>query len=128
MKNAPALQVEEIDGDQFPDRDSAQAAALPLLAESLQAIIRNLLEFGVLVKIDGVIMPISIKEDMTDQYAHPPRGLSASARVWAYLRDSGGPSQEQSVDQQEQEIIAYCKRHSLVLGESSGMWHALAGV
>lgn len=52
---------------------------------------------------------------MSNQYASPPPGLAAGARVWAYLRDSGGPSQEQSVDQQEQEAIAYCKRHSLVL-------------
>ena len=52
---------------------------------------------------------------MKDQYSPPPPGLPAGARVWAYLRDSGGPSQEQSIDQQEQEIIAYCKRHSLVI-------------
>lgn len=52
---------------------------------------------------------------MSNQYASPPPGLHAGARVWAYLRDSGGPSQERSVDQQEQEAIAYCKRHNLVL-------------
>ena len=52
---------------------------------------------------------------MTDQYSNPPPGLPAGARVWAYLRDSGGPSQEQSVSQQEREIIAYCKRNGLVL-------------
>ena len=52
---------------------------------------------------------------MTDQYSPPPPGLTAGAHVWAYLRDSGGPSQEQSVDQQEKEILAYCKRHSLYL-------------
>ncbi len=49
------------------------------------------------------------------QYASPPPELQAGARVWAYLRDSGGPSQEQSVNQQEQEVRAYCKRHNLVL-------------
>ena len=52
---------------------------------------------------------------MTDQYAPPPPKLKAGAHVWAYLRDSGGPAQEQSVDQQEQEITAYCKRYNLVL-------------
>ncbi len=52
---------------------------------------------------------------MSNQYASPPPGLSAGARVWAYLRDSGGPAQEQSVDQQEQEVIAYCRRHGLSL-------------
>ena len=52
---------------------------------------------------------------MQDQYSPPPPGLSAGARVWAYLRDSGGPAQEQSVDQQEREIADYCKRHKLNL-------------
>ena len=52
---------------------------------------------------------------MSNQYSSPPPGLPAGARVWAYLRDSGGPSQEQSVDQQEREVVAYCQRHNLVL-------------
>jgi DNA invertase Pin-like site-specific DNA recombinase len=52
---------------------------------------------------------------MKDQYSPPPPGLVAGARVWAYLRDSGGPSQDQSVAQQESEIKAYCKRHNLYL-------------
>jgi len=55
---------------------------------------------------------------MKDHYSSPPPGLPERSRVWAYLRDSGGPSQEQSVDQQDQEIIAYCKRHNLVLARS----------
>jgi len=57
MKKPPALQVEEIPGDQFLDREAAQEAALPLFAESLQAVIRDLLERGVLVNVDGVIVP-----------------------------------------------------------------------
>jgi len=57
MKKTPALQVEEIGGDQFPDRDSAQESALPLVAESLQAVIRDLLRRGVLVKVNGKIIP-----------------------------------------------------------------------
>ena len=36
--------------------------------------------------------------------------------VWAYLRDSGGDAQEQSVPQQKAEIQAYCRRHNLILG------------
>jgi len=52
---------------------------------------------------------------MTDQYSPPPPGLPAGARVWAYLRDSGGPSQDQSVGQQANEIKAYCKKHNLVI-------------
>jgi len=57
MKKTPALQVEEISGDQFPDRNAAQNAALPLIAESLQVVIRNLLERGVLLNVDGKIIP-----------------------------------------------------------------------
>ena len=52
---------------------------------------------------------------MTDNYSPPPLGLSAGARVWCYLRDSGGPSQDRSVGQQEHEIKAYCEKHKLNL-------------
>jgi site-specific DNA recombinase len=52
---------------------------------------------------------------MKDSYSPPPPGLPAGARVWAYMRDSGGPSQEQSVEQQEKEINVYCKQYGLVL-------------
>jgi site-specific DNA recombinase len=48
-------------------------------------------------------------------YMPPPPVLSAGVTVWAYLRDSGGPAQEQSVPQQETEVRAYCKRHGLAL-------------
>lgn len=48
-------------------------------------------------------------------YMPPPTALSHGASVWAYLRDSGGPNQEQSVPQQEAEVRAYCKRHGLAL-------------
>jgi hypothetical protein len=57
MKKTAALQVEEIGGDKFPDRDSAQREALPFVAESLRVVIRDLLERGVLVLIDGKIIP-----------------------------------------------------------------------
>ena len=57
MKKAPALQVEEISGDQFPDRNAAQDAALPLLSESFQSVIQDLLERGVLINVDGKILP-----------------------------------------------------------------------
>lgn len=52
---------------------------------------------------------------MPNQYSPPPLGIPTGAPVWTYLRDSGGPSQDQSVYQQEQEVIAYCKRNNLVL-------------
>ena len=57
MKKAPALQVEEISGDKFPDRDAAQSAALSLLSANLQVVIRDLLELGVLVHVDGKLIP-----------------------------------------------------------------------
>jgi site-specific DNA recombinase len=52
---------------------------------------------------------------MPDQYSPPPAGLPPGARVWAYLRDSGGPTQDQSVEQQANEIKEFCNRHDLVI-------------
>jgi hypothetical protein len=57
MKKAPALQVEEISGDKFPDCHTAQDAALSLISENLQAVIRDLLERGELVNVTGKIIP-----------------------------------------------------------------------
>jgi hypothetical protein len=57
MKKLPALQVEEIPGDRYPDLESAQRAALPSMAESLQAVIRDLLERGELVNDNGKLIP-----------------------------------------------------------------------
>ncbi|NWG07577.1 MAG: recombinase family protein [Chloroflexi bacterium] len=51
-------------------------------------------------------------------YFPPPRDLRPGSTVWAYLRDSGGPTQENSVTQQETEIHAYCDRHNLALVET----------
>jgi len=48
-------------------------------------------------------------------YTSPPSSLKSGSFVWAYLRDSGGDGQEQSVPQQKEEIIKYCKRYGLVL-------------
>jgi DNA invertase Pin-like site-specific DNA recombinase len=48
-------------------------------------------------------------------YMPPPSALPPGSTVWAYLRDSGGPGQEQSVPQQEAEVRDYCKQHGLVL-------------
>lgn len=50
---------------------------------------------------------------MNDNYSPPPPSLPAGARVWVYLRDSGGPNQQESVAQQEAEITAYCGRYAL---------------
>jgi hypothetical protein len=57
MKKAPALQLEQIPGDRYPDLQSAQRAALPSMSESLQAVIQELLERGELVNVDGKILP-----------------------------------------------------------------------
>jgi len=45
----------------------------------------------------------------------PPSTLPPGSTVWAYLRDSGGPTQDRSVQQQRDEIIDYCQKHGLVL-------------
>lgn len=49
-------------------------------------------------------------------YMPPPAALPPGSMVWAYLRDSGGEAQEQSVPQQKAEIQTYCQRHNLLLG------------
>lgn len=48
-------------------------------------------------------------------YLHPPVALGPGSVVWAYLRDSGGDAQEQSVSRQNLEIRDYCQRHELSL-------------
>ncbi len=57
MRKSPAIQVEEISGDQYPDLETVQSAALSLLADNLSFVIRSLLERGVLVNVDGKIIP-----------------------------------------------------------------------
>jgi site-specific DNA recombinase len=48
-------------------------------------------------------------------YMAPPTSLAAGSSVWAYLRDSGGPTQERSVSQQKAEIESYCLKYGLIL-------------
>ena len=50
------------------------------------------------------------------EYISPPSSIKSGSLVWAYLRDSGGDAQEQSVPQQKEEISKYCKKHGLILG------------
>jgi site-specific DNA recombinase len=45
----------------------------------------------------------------------PPSSLPAGSTVWAYLRDSGGPTQERSVEQQREMILEYCTKYNLIL-------------
>ena len=49
------------------------------------------------------------------EYIPPPPTLPPGSRVFAYLRDSGGRDQEQSVSQQRADIAAYCKQYGLYL-------------
>jgi DNA invertase Pin-like site-specific DNA recombinase len=50
------------------------------------------------------------------QYIYdPPPTLPAGSVVIAYVRDSGGPNQEESRGQQHRVLMDYCKKHGLVL-------------
>ncbi|HNQ94417.1 MAG TPA: recombinase family protein [Anaerolineales bacterium] len=52
---------------------------------------------------------------MSEYIFDPPASLPRGSDVIAYLRDSGGPRQEDSIGQQERVITAYCKQHGLIL-------------
>ncbi len=52
---------------------------------------------------------------MNDYIYPPPATLPVGSDVIAYLRDSGGPNQEDSIGQQERAIIDYCKKYGLAL-------------
>jgi site-specific DNA recombinase len=45
----------------------------------------------------------------------PPAALPPGSTVWAYLRDSGGPTQDRSVTQQRESILEYCAHYGLIL-------------
>jgi site-specific DNA recombinase len=50
------------------------------------------------------------------EYIHkPPKSLPPGSIVIAYLRDSGGPNQEESIGQQERAITDYCREYGLIL-------------
>jgi DNA invertase Pin-like site-specific DNA recombinase len=51
------------------------------------------------------------------EYILPPSSLLPGSTVWAYLRDSGGDGQEQSVTQQKAAITEYCNRNGLILAK-----------
>jgi site-specific DNA recombinase len=52
---------------------------------------------------------------MSEYIYKPPASLPPGAMVIAYLRDSGGPNQEQSIGQQQRSITGYCEEYSLIL-------------
>ena len=56
-RKSPPITIDEIPGDQYADLESAQSAAKSLLADNLASVIRGLLERGVLVMVDGKIVP-----------------------------------------------------------------------
>ncbi len=56
-KRSPIIAIEEKPGNKFPSLEAAQLAALPLLSANLKSVIRDLLERGVLVIVDGKIIP-----------------------------------------------------------------------
>lgn len=57
MRTSPPITITETPGNQFADLPAAQRAGLPRLADSLESVIRDLLECGVLVIRVGKIMP-----------------------------------------------------------------------
>lgn len=57
MRRPPPITITETPGNQFADLATAQRAGLSRLADSLESVIRDLLEGGVLVIRDGKIMP-----------------------------------------------------------------------
>lgn len=52
---------------------------------------------------------------MTEYLYKPPATLPAGSDVIAYLRDSGGGGQQDSIEQQAQVITQYCQEHGLNL-------------
>ena len=54
---------------------------------------------------------------MNDYIYPPPPTLPAGSDVIAYLRDSGGPNQEESIGQQKRAIIDYCNKYGFALSK-----------
>jgi hypothetical protein len=53
------ITIEEMPGKKYPDLASVQRAALPSISASLQAVIRDLLNSGNLINVNGKIIPNS---------------------------------------------------------------------
>ena len=54
---------------------------------------------------------------MSEYIYKPPATLPPGSLVIAYLRDSGGRNQEDSIGQQERVLLDYCKQYRLTLGK-----------
>lgn len=57
MRQSPSYQVEQINGDKYPDLVTVQAKALPTIAADLAASMRRLLAEGWLINDNGRIIP-----------------------------------------------------------------------
>jgi hypothetical protein len=64
MRKSPSITIQETGGEQFPDLESAQRAALPQFAGYLQSIIKDLLDQGALMNVDGKIIPAPTPEQV----------------------------------------------------------------
>ncbi len=56
-RKPPQIAIEEIQGNQYNNLATAQREALPLLASHMAQTIRDLLASGVLVQVNGKIIP-----------------------------------------------------------------------
>lgn len=57
MRKSPDIQIEEIEGDQFPDLESALQHVWKTAAPDIAEDIRRLLAEGLFVIVDGKIIP-----------------------------------------------------------------------
>jgi hypothetical protein len=58
-RNTNPFEITTISGNQFPDLQSAQRAALPFVADNLQVVIEDLIQRGALVVTNGKLIPNS---------------------------------------------------------------------
>lgn len=74
MRTSPPITItDEIPGDLYPDLETAQRVAMPRMVENMQSVIRELIEQGVLVNVNGMIIPNPDKSPV----ASPLQGLGA---------------------------------------------------
>lgn len=85
-----------------------------LITSRLSSVIYSSVGFWSIVMV-GLFRTLKGKSAMNENYSPPPPGLRPGARVWCYLRDSGGMMQAESTVQQESEIRSYCSRNNLTL-------------
>ena len=56
-RRSPDIEIEELGGNKYPDLTAAQSQARSAIAGDLAAAIRELLAAGVLVQVNGKIIP-----------------------------------------------------------------------